>query len=145
MNDNHIRKNKQLIVDPGKGDCFRACVTSLLGVPNDPLFPNVHDKDWIIKWDKLLYQFGLSLIFDQIACWRSGYWIASVKSKNYKNGTHAIIMNGSHVYFDPSTKKRYKENQSLLGENIVSGGWFFEVIDSSKLYKFVEYQNSFNN
>ena len=143
--NNESRKNKQLVVDKGNGDCFRACLTSLLGLPNTDGILNYHSKDWMLKWDKFLEQFGLSLHYEQKSCWRYGYWIASVKSKNYKNVTHAIIMKGTEVFFDPSTKKRYRTNRSLLGKDIVRGGFYLEAMNPSKLYKLEEFKKKVNH
>ena len=128
-----MQKNKQLVVDKEKGDCFRACLTSILELPNDPKLPNCDDIEWLNKWHSFLYDFGLTLAFEQKACWRQGYWIASVKSKNYADTTHAIVMQGSKVAFDPSTKKRYRIGKTLLGKDVVQGGYFLEVLDPSKI------------
>ena len=74
-----IRKNKQLIVHKGKGDCFRACITSLLGISNNTSLPNCHEKGWFLQWDRIFRELGLELHFEHLAFWRNGYWIASVK------------------------------------------------------------------
>ena len=135
-------KNKQLVVDSKKGDCFRACWTSILELPNDPNMPNCDDQEWYSKlWD-LFRSWGMTLQSERTAMWRGGYWIASVPSKNYKDVSHAIVMKGCYVAFDPSTKKRYRTGRSLLGKDIVTSCQYFEVIDPSLLYKFVEYQKN---
>jgi hypothetical protein len=131
--DKEILKNEQLIVDPVNGDCFRACLTSLLGIPNFGYFPDGGDKDWFIKWRRFLSTLGLSIHYEEKACWRNGYWIASVKSLNFPDVTHAIIMNCQEVYFDPSTKEKYPSGESLLGKDVVLGGWYLEVEDFAKL------------
>lgn len=140
-----MKKNKQLVVDAIHGDCMRACFTSILGIPNDPKLAVGSDPEWFLKWHKFLYRFGVTLTYSQKACWKHGYWVASVKSLNYPDkATHAIVMKGSAVYFDPSTaKKRYKSGESLLGRDVVLGGHFFEISDGSKLRKLIEYQNAF--
>lgn len=134
-----MRKNKQHVVDAEKGDCFRACVTSLLGIPNDKRLPNVDDPEWYLKWHKFLRPLGMQLWYEGKSFWRHGYWIASVKSKNFANGTtHAIVMKGSDVFHDPTTtKNKYRPGDNLLGADTVVGGWYIEVYDASKLPKFV--------
>ena len=135
-------KNKQLVCDNKKGDCFRACMTSILGIPNDPKLPNIDDKgSWYLAWKKFLYPLGLDLIFEHRAYWRREYWIASVQSKNFANTSHAIVMCGDKVAFDPSTKKRYRTGRNLLSEDIVKGGYYLEAIDPSKLHKLKEYKD----
>lgn len=37
---------------------------------------------------------------------RTGFWMASVISENFADSTHAIVMHGDSVAFDPSTKPR---------------------------------------
>ncbi len=82
--------------------------------------------------------------FETKAMWRNGYWIASVKSKNFKEATHAIVMLGNEVYFDPSLGKRYKAGRSLLGKKIVLGCHYLEVVDSTKLHRLTYLQRQDN-
>lgn len=131
---------KQKIFGGGNGDCFRACVASILELPNDDRLPNVHDGYWILKWNEFLSQFGISVEFDATRIWREGYWIASVTSKNLAGSSHAIVMKDTDVAFDPSTRKRYHRGQSLLGSDVVNGGWWFEVQDVNLLHKLREYK-----
>lgn len=129
-----IRENKQRIVDSKKGDCFPAAMTSMLGIPYTMDIPV--DETWYQWWHQFLWEYGLTLRFSQKSCWSEGYWVASVRSLNYPGvATHAIVMNGSKVAFDPSTRKRYRVGTSLLGKDVVLGGHSLTVIDPSKLYK----------
>lgn len=110
-------------------------------LPNNDEMPNDHTSEWHFRWQEWLAQFGLSLEFDSKRIWRETYWIASVPSKNLESATHAIVMQGSRVAFDPSNKRRYRKGQNLIGEDIVDGGWWFEVADFSRLHKLNEYRN----
>jgi hypothetical protein len=67
------RKNYQKRVDPQNGDCFRACVTSLLGIENDESLPDGGDEEWFVKWSKFLNRFGLEIHYERKACWRNGF------------------------------------------------------------------------
>lgn len=130
---------KQKVIDKGIGDCFRACMASFLELPNDERLPDGYES--VTPWNEWLAQFGMGLSWDHESIWREGFWIASVKSKNYTDGTtHAIIMKGTEVAFDPSTKKRYETGVSLLSGDDVQGGWWVEVIDPSLLHRFQEYK-----
>lgn len=130
-------RNKQIIFDSKNGDCMRASLTSMLGLPNDPKKVPLGgaNENFYGKCHEFLYQFGLTLTYEQKACWRDGFWMGSVKSKNFKGGGHSIVMNGCKVWHDPSTHKRYKTGENLLGKEVINGGYFLEVIDPSKLYK----------
>ena len=107
--------------------------------------PNDHSGEWFNIISIFLGQFGLDLTFHNSKgpIWADSPWIASVKSKNYDDGTtHAIIMhNGGRVLFDPSTKKIYKKGTSLLGGDIVIGGYIMHVSDFSLVHKLKEYRD----
>lgn len=133
---------KQRVVSNKIGDCFPACIATLLELPLEVL-PNDHSDSWWKVWDCFLAQFGLSLTYDSSEgpIWQDYPWIATVKSKNFESGSHAIVMMGHCVFFDPSTKKTYKKGESLLGKNIVQGGYRINVADFTVLHKLEEYRN----
>lgn len=133
-----ITCQKQKICDSKVGDCFRACVATILNLPIDSL-PNDHSDRWMFTWEKLLREYGVSTHYTT-ACWHEGYWIASVPSKNFESVDHAIVMKGQKVFFDPSTKKRHRKGQNLLGTGIVRHGTVFNIEDSSLLHKLVKKQ-----
>lgn len=138
-----MRRNSQLVVHHGHGDCLRACLTSILDIPNSLDLPNVDDKkpgEWFLLWRKWLGQYGLVLNYEIKAFWREGFWIASVPSLNFPGGRHAIVMNGSDVEWDPSPLKRYDSSMSLTGEGRVFGGHYLEVSDASLLRGLVALQ-----
>jgi len=136
-----MKEQKQRIVSDIIGDCFPACMASLLELPLEVL-PNDHSDAWFRIWDVFLHQFGLAIGFDgkDGAIWQDHPWIATVKSKNYKSGTHAIVMQGTKVLFDPSTKKTYRKGESLLNSDVVTGGYRITVSDFSQLHKLKAYQ-----
>jgi hypothetical protein len=104
--------------------------------------PNDHTDRWWFVWRDFLGYFGLEMsYYDSMGpIWQDSYWIASVKSKNYKEVYHAIVMEGTKVAFDPSTAKRYRKGQHMLGNDLVAGGYVFTVIDFTKLHKLEEYR-----
>jgi len=126
---------RQRIVHNKYGDCHAACVASILELPIE-VIPNDHSPAHHFVMRSFLGQFGLGLECQnpQGPIWKTHPWIASVKSINYGEGTHAIIMHqGGEVLFDPSTKKRYKKGESLLGKDVVLAGWDFVITDFSKI------------
>lgn len=138
-----MKPTRQLVVDRGHGDCLRACLCSILEIPNSRDLPaTAGNPTWFSDWWSLLGRFGLALRYEREACWGTGYWIASVPSLNFDGVTHAIVMHGSEVAFDPSTRKTYAAGESLLGKDIVKGGWLLEVVDPSKFSGLVDLQRA---
>jgi len=136
---------KQTIVDKGNGDCFRACICSLLNIPNCKEVPNPHDDEWWFKWERFFASFGMRIMFDTKKIWREGYWIASVQSLNFKGVSHAIIMKGCKVFFDPSPKQKYAKGRDLFIEShLVNGGYWIEINDIGKLNKLLDLQKALN-
>ena len=112
-------------------------MATLLDVPNDERLPHITSKSWYSDWRKFLDKMGLRIGNDKEQIWREGYWIASVRSKNFKNTTHAIVMKNSQVYFDPSTHKRYRTGNVLSGKKIVVHGYWLEISDITKLKSYL--------
>ena len=135
-------KQQQLIVSKENGDCLRACLASILELPNDDRLPNCEDNaDWVFAWEDFLKPFGLLLEYNQKRIWRNGYWVAGVPSLNFGPSiSHAIVMFGDIVAFDPSPKQCYEIGRNLLGLKLVHGGHYLVVSDPSKLHKLEEYR-----
>lgn len=126
------KRHGQLVCDSETGDCFRASMSYLFGVPNSEDLPNDHTLAYL-GWAEFLHPFGLSIEWQPKSCWKSGLWIASVPSKNFKNRSHAIVMKHDKVEFDPSPFRRYHRGYSLLGTNLVSGGYCIIATDPARL------------
>lgn len=138
-----MKKYSQLVFGEGYGDCFRACMATILQLPIEVL-PNDHSPMWPFAWKQLLRQFGLETVDGnaQGPIWLEGFWIASVPSLNLPApSTHAIVMhNTSRVFHDPSRRKRYRAGTNMLGKNIVIGGTHLIVEDASRLHRLDEYR-----
>lgn len=116
----------------GDRDCFRACIASILELPIAAL-PESHflpePDDWFERasdylcdhHDLYLAKFGVSVCSETdepVVCigdWatpRRGYWIATVNSINLppdddgEPRRHAIVMDGDHLAWDPSSKRK---------------------------------------
>lgn len=117
---------EQTIAAPPKGDCFRACVASILELPIEacPNPPSDPDGHWWDEWIDWLRPRGFELIQWEIpeptgvaqrVCGAlAGYWIATVGSLNSAPnperpnlGRHCIVMQGSRIVHDPSTGRKY--------------------------------------
>lgn len=92
---------------------------------------------------RLLNSFGLDIHYTD-ACWINGYWIASVPSKNYQDGTtHAIVMDFTKVAYDPSNKRRYRAGnylRSQIPDDYKVYGYVLQVMDASKLHLLDKYR-----
>lgn len=129
---------KQKIFSNKRGDCFRACLASILEIENSDKFVKIRTDDWLINYLNFFGEIGLRLNWDSKKIWREGYWIATVPSKNFKKTRHAIVMLGDRVAFDPSTHKQYRKGRNLLGKDIVSFGYWLEVSDFTKLKEYLK-------
>lgn len=125
-----MKKYDQLISGDVDGDCFRACMATVLQIPIDTL-PNWHDNQWFLKWDKWLHERGLGITVHSSYFGVDGLWIASVKSQNYEDITHAIVMNDEDVFHDPSPLKKYKE----IDTDDIGVSYHIELTDISKFNK----------
>lgn len=138
-----VVKYRQRICDSTIGDCFRACMATLLQLPPEVL-PNDFTPGWHSNWQHYLGQFGLALSpqnHSKQPIWLGPPWIAAVKSLNFEGGTHAILMHrGGVVLFDPSPKKRYKIGQRLSSD-VVLFGQHLIVVDALELHLLDEYRN----
>lgn len=100
----------QEISDPGKGDCFSACLASLLEVPLSevPKFRRDFGADMMKEAKKWLAEnYGLSIVTIQMQDWDSEEFcggdlrlvgavpgtpcIAGGKSPNFPNCSHAVV------------------------------------------------------
>lgn len=139
-----MKKYRQLISSPLIGDCYRACMATLLQLPPEVL-PNDFSPAHGRIWGVFLEQFGLGLSYDNRAdqpIWLSSPWIASVKSLNYEGVTHAILMHGGGIVLhDPSNKKKYKTGEHLHSDKVLSGQHLL-VVDAGLLHRLKDYRDS---
>lgn len=99
-----------------RGDCWNACLASLLEVPIEAV-PVPHSDDpehhWWDATQEALEPHGYEVVMASWNVYPSGYWIAVVPSKNlgsYDDGTpvmHVIVMHGGEVAHDPCLGERY--------------------------------------
>lgn len=121
-----------------RGDCTRACICSILGIPIESI-ANCHGDGW---WERLqaeVTKHGYCLAElkdDSVAppC----YWIATVQSLNLppnEDGVrpdHTIVMRGDEFIHDPSTANQYtRESFMQLWEELdfMVEGWVLVPLD----------------
>lgn len=139
-------RHGQLDVSRETGDCFRASMSVILDVPNGDHLPTNDgsgDSSWWFDWYYFLWDFGLAIqnASARGPIWKSHRWVASVISKNYDECTHAIVMDGDKVLFDPSPRRRYHAGWSLLGDDVVVGGYWLEVADVNRLDRLIKFRS----
>lgn len=113
----------QLVTDPGKGDCIRACIASMLELPCSevPNFMDDKNSEWFAQMWKFLQLHGYEYTghdkfpFEHVKKSEgiNGYFMVSVPSINYANiktddgkiVTHAVVFKGTEFAHDPSVGK----------------------------------------
>ncbi len=115
---------------PQRGNCFRACLATLLNINIDfmPPFEEQSDNVWIPAKQWLLYQ-GLTLCNYHSSFPPDGYSIAVGQSPRNPNIQHAVIALNGVQYFDPHPTRlglekidRYWRIEELQLENKVTPG-----------------------
>lgn len=124
-----------------RGDCVRASITSILGLPLDAI-ENVHGDEW---WDRLnaeVARFGYALaMLDTKAEPPRCYWIATVPSLNLGPDPdgfpawHCVIARGYDLVHDPGmvkpgyTPERFAD---AWAKGFVAEGWALVQLDPAE-------------
>jgi hypothetical protein len=97
-----VVKVTQTITTPGNGNCFAACVASILECDLDRL-PNPHGDNWFGQWHEFLKPHGLRMLGknNSLYYWES-YWIGLVDSLNNEGRGHAVVMLDDSLAHDPN-------------------------------------------
>lgn len=126
-----------------RGDCVRACLTSILGLPLDAI-ENVHGEGW---WGRLrvqtaLHGYDLAVFSPQYEPPAEAYWVATVPSLNLgpePDGTpadHCVVARGYTLIHDPALGER-KYDQAAFTEAFNSGamseGWVLVPTDPARM------------
>lgn len=104
-----------------RGDCWAACLASLLEVPiGDVPVPHSDGPEhhWFDETQRALIAHGYRAVCASIHCYPSGYWIAAVPSLNLKRSDgepepHVVVMHDGHVAHDPALGNRYEVGTSV--------------------------------
>ena len=85
----------QKIIDKTSGDCFSACVNSILERDDVPNFNgDINDRrHWIIKANEWLKSFNYQVVFYKIGHSPTplGYFIITVNSYVFEGGYHSVV------------------------------------------------------
>lgn len=122
------------------GNCFAACIASLLEVPLDAVpdpSPTLPYAEWEAVWLDALSKRNLWMVGLQVdpedpegLWWLSpGFWIASIPSLNLvtENGDpdrHAVVMRGDSLAHDPSPRNR---RERVDRKDILAVRWLIPI------------------
>lgn len=97
-----------------QGNCFHACVASILEVPIESLPSHIPSKGWFQRLNRWLHRRGLGIVMipanvsyakgkSRTFTWdQCGYWIACGKTKkNRRVAGHAVVFKKGRFVFDP--------------------------------------------
>ena len=98
----------------GNGNCFQACVASVLEIPLEGSFNHggFSDKDWFEQFNMWLRQYGLGCIFVECSEEKPltssplcGIHIAEMQPEN-GGVLHAVVIDGDKIIHDPMPYER---------------------------------------
>lgn len=104
-----------------RGDCWNACLASVLEVPiGDVAVEHSDDPDrhWWDDTQTVLQPHGYRVVCADRDIYPGGYWIAQVPSRNLRDADgepegHVIVMRDGVVAHDPSLGKRYQPGTNI--------------------------------
>lgn len=113
-----------------RGDCVRACITSLLGLPLEAA-ENIQGANWWRRWQEFVAEHGFSLcrVFVQAEP-PASLWIAIVPSLSL-DANHALVARGYQLVHDPGIRRRYTQDEfdALWRGLVISEGWVLVPLD----------------
>jgi hypothetical protein len=96
---------EQRVVSPDAGDCFSACIASILELPLERV-PTIHgDNSWD-RWMDWFEAANASLVLLDSNPPPPGYAIRSILSYAFEARTHAVVSFNGVVVWDPSPHRR---------------------------------------
>jgi hypothetical protein len=135
---------EQTILTPPDGNCFAACVASILELPLEtvPNYKNPdgpHDHSWWFNWQRWLQPQNLALIGwpdpiapdpDVCADILRGYSICTVRYEYPRGGVnHAVVCLNGEIVWNPHPLRDTRKHDSVVD-------WIvFRVIDPSNISK----------
>ena len=96
---------EQTILTKGDGNCFSACLASILEMPLD-VVPCYHTDSWHKDYENWLGVFGLSMLsvgvtnYDGTPWFPRGYAILAAQSPRY-DCLHAVVTLDDQIVWDP--------------------------------------------
>ncbi len=122
-----MRPVDQCVIDPHNGDCFAACVASILDLSLDevPNFMEQPGDHWFTVALAWLNDRGLTVEVKRgkegcaVVCTPPGYWIGSGKSPR-GDYHHAVVFRGDTMAYDPHPNREGLDGPPLFSYVIVT-------------------------
>ena len=124
---------RQKIMDPVKGDCFAACLASLMGFELEwvPNFCAEHEPEkWFEEACQWMNERGHYLILFPIPDWPTyrewlrisgaGYWIACGTSPRFRGKLHSVLYKGDQPAHDPHPDDKFLAGDPVDGILVVN-------------------------
>jgi hypothetical protein len=105
---------EQRYLKPPEGDCFAACMASILELPLDGM-PNFKGSDWFYKWQEWLKPMNLTLLminYNQEGQAPYGYSILGAQSPR-GDFLHAVVCFDGEIVHDP-----HPQREQGVGERV---------------------------
>lgn len=96
---------EQAHIDADTGDCFSACIASILELPLERV-PTIHGDGAWDRWMAWFEAANASLLLLEKLPSPPGYAIRSILSYSYEARTHAVVALNGAVVWDPSPFRR---------------------------------------
>jgi hypothetical protein len=140
-----VRWHKQTLMGGGgaplhkRGDCVRACLTAVLGLPIDAI-ENVHGDGW---WERLCREvrrhgYDLAVLNMEYEPPAEAYWIATVPSLNLppepdgSRPSHCVVARGYSLIHDPTLGTPYDIDSWTAAWNAGQvEGWALVPVDAA--------------
>lgn len=104
-----MRPVEQTKFAPPDGDCFAACVASVLEVSVADV-PNFHADDWLARWNDWLAPLNVELVMTTCVdgaphpCLTRGYALLGARSPR-GDWNHAVVCRDGAIVWDPHPKR----------------------------------------
>ena len=108
----------QTVINDMTGNCFTACIASILELPIDKVPNFMEDKNhWYIAAYQWLYDKGYELKHKKLEDGETlpGYWISSGKSYRFPDQHHAVVYYKKEMAHDPHPSRDGLDGTPVYG------------------------------
>jgi len=110
-----MRKVMQTKLGEKKGNCFDACIASILEIDIEKIPPNMMNGNWHVKYQNWFRTIGLQMINMRITnatLLPDVHYIVSGPSPRHRNCYHSVVGKNAQIVHDP-----HPDNEGLKGDD----------------------------